>query len=125
MPSLSTVATWFVATAMGTGCTIGPDNGWGPPIRESADRRETARKRAGGAVVCPGIVLKVGPMLELPCAPGAKILAAKSVRVDGRYCATVTYIAETGLPARSETLCEGDPPSGGVLTQPSSSRLHR
>ena len=49
----------------------------------------------------------------LPCARGAKFLEARSVEVDGRYCARVTYMAETGSPPRTETLCEGDVPSVG------------
>jgi hypothetical protein len=74
---------------------------------------DVAPKPKRGKVVCPAIILKVGPNVMLPCARGAKILEARSVGVDGRYCAKVTYIAETGSPPRAETLCEGDVPSVG------------
>jgi hypothetical protein len=77
---------------------------------------EVAPKPKRGKVVCPAIILKVGPNVMLPCARGAKILEARSVEVDGRYCAWVTYIAEKGSAPRTETLCAGDVPSvdGGV-----------
>jgi hypothetical protein len=74
---------------------------------------EVAPRPKDGKVVCPGIILKVGPAVMLPCRRGAEIVKARSVEVDGRYCARVTYIAETGSPPRTETLCEGDVPSVG------------
>lgn len=58
-------------------------------------------------VVCPAIIFKVGLTVELPCGPGAKIVKAAFVEVDGHYCAKVTYIAETDSPSRTKTLCEG------------------
>jgi hypothetical protein len=64
-------------------------------------------------VVCPGIIGKVGLKVELPCGRGAEIVESAIVEVDGRYCARVTYIAETGSSSRTETLCEGDVPSVG------------
>lgn len=66
-------------------------------------------------VVCPGTILGKGVDLtvQLPCAPGAEIVAAEAVKVRGRYCAKVTYIARKGSPSRTETLCEGDVPSIG------------
>jgi hypothetical protein len=66
-----------------------------------------------GDVVCPGIAMKVGLHVEIPCARGAKIVEADVVEVDGRYCAKVTYIPERDSPSRTETLCEGDVPSVG------------
>jgi hypothetical protein len=59
-------------------------------------------------VVCPAVILGKGVDLTvtIPCGRGADIVAAEAVEVDGSYCARVTYIAETGLPARTETLCE-------------------
>ncbi len=54
-----------------------------------------------------------GPEVELPCGRGAKIMESAIVEVDGRYCARITYIAETGSPPRTETLCVGDVPSVG------------
>jgi hypothetical protein len=93
------------------------DIAWSPRTRDDGERRETAPKPKDDDVVCPGIILKVGPAVELPCAPGAKILEATSVKLEGRYCARVTYVAETGSPPRKETLCPGDVPSvGGTLT---------
>ena len=69
-------------------------------------------KPKGGKVVCPGIILKVGPAVMLPCRRGAEIVRARSVVVGGRYCARVTYIVESGARPRTETLCEGDVPAG-------------
>jgi hypothetical protein len=81
------------------------------------------RTRKPDDVVCPGIALKVGPTVLLPCGRGAEILEATSLRIDGAYCAKVTYIAERGAPARTETLCEGDRPRNVNL--PKWSRLPR
>jgi hypothetical protein len=64
-------------------------------------------------VVCPAISGKVGVHVELPCAPGAKIVDADIFEVDGQYCVKLTYIPEKDSPSRTETLCEGDVPSVG------------
>ena len=64
-------------------------------------------------VVCPAISGKVGVHVELPCAPGARIVDADIFEVDGRYCVELTYIAQKDSPSRTETLCEGDVPSVG------------
>ena len=64
-------------------------------------------------VVCPGISGKVGVHVELPCAPGAKIVDADILEVDGQYCVKLTYIAQKDSSSRTETLCEGDVPSVG------------
>ncbi len=90
-----------------------------PPVRIAGPRSEPTPK--ADDVVCPGVILKVGPAVELPCRRGAEIVKATSVEIDGAYCAKVTYIAETGSPPRTETLCEGEVPSvgGGPVTGPS------
>lgn len=64
-------------------------------------------------VVCPAISSKVGVHVELPCAPGAKIVDADIFEVDGQYCVKLTYIPEKDSPSRTETLCERDVPSVG------------
>lgn len=50
---------------------------------------DVAPRPKADKVVCPGIILKVGPTVMLPCRPGAEIVKARSVEVDGRYCAKV------------------------------------
>jgi hypothetical protein len=87
-----------------------------PPVSEPTPESD-------GKVVCPGVILGKGVDLKvtIPCGHGAKIVAAEALTVDGSYCARVTYIAGTGSPARTETLCEGDVPSvgGEPVTGPS------
>lgn len=67
------------------------------------------------AATCPGIILGKGVDLriELACARGARIVDARAVKLDGAYCAKLTYIARTGSPSRTETLCDGDTPAAG------------
>lgn len=77
-----------------------------PAPADTDEPAGAARKPKRGKVVCPGIILKVGPTVMLPCRRGAEIVKASSVQVDGRYCARVTYIAETGAPPRTKTVCE-------------------
>ena len=120
---LLTLALVSVGAAVATALAGGADNPRAPVARDRlsddesvaarSDPVEVAPKPKRGKVVCPAIILKVGPSVMLPCARGAKILEARSVEVDGRYCAKVTYIAETGSRPRTETLCEGDAPSVG------------
>jgi hypothetical protein len=64
-------------------------------------------------VVCPAISGKVGVHVQLPCAPGAKIVDADIFEVGSQYCVKLTYIPEKDSPSRTETLCEGDEPSVG------------
>jgi hypothetical protein len=64
-------------------------------------------------VVCPAISGKVGVHVELPCAPGARIVDADIFKVGGQYCVKLTYIAQKDSSSRTETLCEGDVPSVG------------
>ena len=83
-----------------------------PPSTPKLDRDD---------IVCPGIILGKGVDLKvtIPCTRGAAIMEATAVAVDGRYCARVTYRAETESPSRTETLCEGDEPSvGGEPVRP-------
>jgi hypothetical protein len=124
LPTLS-LAVVSLAAAVTTALAVGADSAPEPVTqgRVSGDRApvaattgelaDIAPKPKGGKAVCPGIILKVGPTIELPCRRGAEIVKARSVEVDGRYCAKVTYIAETGSPPRTETLCEGLPSVGG------------
>jgi hypothetical protein len=110
-----------VATALAFGADIAPDPvtwnraaGDGSPAAATKyEPAEVAPKPKTGKVVCPGIILKVGPSVELPCRRGAKIVRARSVVVDGRYRAKVAYIAETGSPRRTETLCDAASSGGG------------
>jgi hypothetical protein len=110
-----------VTTALAVGADSAPDpvtwdrvSGDRAPAAATTDElADVAPKPKDGKVVCPGIILKVGPTVMLPCRRGAEIVEARSVEVDGRYCAKVTYIAETGSPPRTETLCEGGVPSVG------------
>jgi hypothetical protein len=109
------------ATALAFGADSAPDTvtrnraagDASPAAATRYELAEVAPKPKAGKVVCPGIILKVCPSVELPCRRGAKIVRARSVVVGGRYCAKVTYIAETGSPRRTETLCDGDAPSSG------------
>jgi len=78
------------------------------PVRIADPRTEPTA--TGDDVVCPGIILKLGLEVMIPCGQGAKIVDATAGEVNGRYCAKVTYIAETDSPSRTETLCEGDVP---------------
>lgn len=89
-------------------CDLLPEKG--APVRIADPQSEPT---PDDDVVCPGIIGKVGLKVELPCGRGAEIVESAIVEVDGRYCAQVTYIAETGSPSRTETLCEGDVPSVG------------
>ena len=89
-------------------CDLVPEEG--APVRIADPGDEPTRR---DDVVCPGIIGKVGLRVELPCGRGAEIVESAIVEVDGRYCARVTYIAATGSPSRTETLCEGDVPSVG------------
>jgi hypothetical protein len=77
-------------------------------------------------VVCPGIIGEVGVKIELPCGRGAEIVESAIVEVDGRYCAKVTFMAETCSPSRTETRCEGDVPSvgGEPVRGPSTTEKH-
>jgi hypothetical protein len=105
-----------VSTTLAAGAQSARESGTGD--RASAERTPAPAetdalagvvpKPRGGKVVCPGIILKVGPTLMLPCRRGPEIVKARSVEVDGRYCARVTYIAEAGSPPRTEIVCEGD-----------------
>jgi hypothetical protein len=81
----------------------------GAPVRIAGPEKEAKPDE----VVCPALLGKAGLDVQLPCRRGAKIVASAIVEVDGRDCARVTYIAETGSPARTETLCAGDVPSVG------------
>jgi hypothetical protein len=118
-----TVAVACAGAAVATTLAGGADNSRAHVARERisddeglpASRApvEVAPKPKRGKVVCPAIILKVGPNVMLPCARGAKILEARSVEVGGRYCAKVTYIAEKGSAPLTETLCAGDVPSVG------------
>jgi hypothetical protein len=108
------VACVCAATAF-SGCA---DTAWGLRTRDGGERRDVAQHRKPDGVVCPGIILKVGPRVELPCARGAEILKAESVRIGGRYCARVTYVPRTGSPARSEMLCAGDVSPSGAFSLP-------
>jgi len=90
-------------------CDLVPEEG--APVR-IADPGDEPTPRDDD-VVCPGIIGKMGLKVELPCGRGAEIVESAIVEVDGRYCARVTYIAATGSPSRTETLCEGDVPSVG------------
>jgi hypothetical protein len=118
-----TLAVAFLCAAVATTLAGGADNLHPPAARDRisddealpANRApvEVAPKPKRGKVVCPAIILKVGPNVMLPCARSAKILKARSVEIDGRYCARVTYIAEKGSAPRTETLCPGDVPSVG------------
>ena len=125
---LLTLALVCVGAAVATALAVGADDARDPVARDRTSDNEmltangeptkgepveVAPMPKRGKVVCPAIILKVGPSVMLPCARGAKILEARSVEVDGRYCAKVTYVAETGSPRRRETLCEGDVPSVG------------
>jgi hypothetical protein len=49
----------------------------------------------------------VGLRVTIPCGHGAQIVKAAFAEVDGRYCAEVTYIPETGSSVRTEMFCEG------------------
>ena len=112
-----------VAATVTTALAVGADSAADPVTRDQGsgdhasaaattdELADVAPKPKDGKVVCPGIILKVGPTVMLPCRRGAEIVKARSVEVDGRYCAKVTYIVETGSPPRTETLCEGDVPS--------------
>lgn len=66
-------------------------------------------------VVCPEVVIGKDAVLTVTtaCGPGAEISAASLVRVDGEYCADVSYVTERGGRSHRDTLCEGDVPSGG------------
>jgi hypothetical protein len=120
-----TLAVAFLCAAVATTLAGGADNLRAPAARDRISDGEAlpsnrvpvevAAKPKPGKVVCPAIILKVGPNVMLPCARGAKILDARSVEVDGRYWARVTYIAEKGPAPRTETLCPGDVPSVGGL----------
>jgi hypothetical protein len=89
-------------------CDLLPEEG--APVRIADSQSEP---KPDDDVICPGIVHKVGIRVELPCRPGAKIVESEIVEVDGRFCARVTYVPETGSPPRTETLCEGDRPAVG------------
>lgn len=103
-------ATRLKEAGLGFGpCDLVPEEG--APVRIPGSRDEPTPK--DDDVVCPGIIFKVGLNIELPCGRGAKIVEAAIFEADGRYCAKVTYIAETGSPSRTETLCEGDVPYVG------------
>jgi hypothetical protein len=118
-----TLAVASLCSAVATTLAGGADNPRAPVARDRisddeslpASRApvEVAPKPKRGKVVCPAIILKVGPNVMLPCARGARILEARLVAVDGRYCARVTYIVEKGSGPRTETLCAGDVPSVG------------
>jgi hypothetical protein len=90
-------------------CDLLPEKG--APVRIADPQTEPTQR--DDDVVCPAIIFKLGLNVELPCGRGAKIVKAAVVEVDGSYCAKITYIAETGSPAITETLCEGDVPSAG------------
>jgi hypothetical protein len=108
------VACVCAATAF-SGCVETP---WAPRTRDGGEWRDIAQHRKPDGVVCPGIILKVGPRVELPCARGAEILKAESVRIGGRYCGRVTYVLGTGSLARTETLCAGDVSPSGAFSLP-------
>jgi hypothetical protein len=95
--------------AIGTAFAVATDTASDPP--RIADPQ--SEPRPDDDVVCPGIIFKVGLKVELPCGRGAKIVESAVIEDDGRYCARITYIADTGSPSRTETLCEGDVPSVG------------
>jgi hypothetical protein len=102
-------------------CDLLPEEG--APVRIADPRSEPT---PDDNVVCPGIIGKVGLKVELPCGRSAEIVESAIVEVDGRYCAEVTYIAETGSRSRTETLCEGDVPSvgGEPVRGPSTTEKH-
>ena len=90
-------------------CDPVPEAGAPVPVPEPGDKPVPTDDN----VVCPGISGKVGVHVELPCAPGARIVDADIFEVDGQYCVKLTYIPEKDSPARTERLCEGDVPSVG------------
>lgn len=96
----------------------------GQPFRvplegESEETQEGGRGCLGMISGKDGSQLRV----EITCAPGAEIVQLGAEFVDGAMCADVTYIAKTGSPARTETLCEGDVPTvGGEVFRSSPAR---
>ncbi|WP_154402579.1 hypothetical protein [Nocardioides speluncae] len=94
-------------------CDPLPENG--DTSSPDAEQPGSGQPGSDGNQTCPAVTIGkiAGLTVALPCAEGAVILDTRLVKVDGEWCARVTYVAKTGEDQVTETLCEGDRPSVG------------
>lgn len=112
------VATQLKAADIDFGpCDVNTSEGR-PIIVPGPDEDDSPPREEG--VGCPGLLVRSGYELYLPCAKGAEIISVLAAPSnDGRLCSTVTYLASTGSKETTEFLCEGDVPAiGGEVRGP-------
>lgn len=91
-------------------CDPVPESGDPVLIPESAEQEDAAPT----GDVCPGTFIRSltpgGPNeVQGPCGPGAEIIDVQPFTdAKGRGCATVTFVAATGTPAKTSSVCQGD-----------------